>query len=320
MARGLYLKALQAYQKVLEMPSESHERARLGLFGIYFSRGFTREAFGELARVHEMNPGSLEGWALYQNLKKNLPDREQENPPLLWPDYEPREEDRKKFLETITGRRDLLAAQTDECLSLLEKFPSEPYLSYSLLMYRKREEELAAFISDLPGSSPSPGNGQGRVCGGDFPPVPPEDAAEAEGRNNTLMKENFESLGGELGRILDGPAQGKGVTGIALSSLDAESFLVRSRETPDVKSMIREIKAALDRITSWENKDGKRKLMQWVMDFEGGGLIVQPVNEDFILIVTTQKGANFGTIRSAMERMKPKLEEVLTRVALPAGR
>lgn|GEM_PF-6324200 len=309
MSRGLFLKALQAFQKALKSPSEREEEAHFGLARIYFSRGLTKEAFEELAKVQETNPVSVSGWALSRFLLKKLSGPEAEGLSRLWADFEPDEESKKNFIRKLAGRKNILETEIKEYHSLLQESPSDPYLSYALRMCQRREEELASFLAEFSGiSMPS-----------EEAPLLPAERAEA-GKTDAARGEAFEALREELGLILDGLVQAKGVTGVIVSSLDAELSLISSQETPDVKSIISRVKEGLTQIASWEKKDGQRELVHWVLEFEGGSLIVQPLAGDFVLLVISQKGANFGAIRYAVERARPKLTEVLSKAIMPAAR
>lgn len=309
MSRGLFLKALQAFQKALKSPSERDEEAHFGLARIYFSRGLIKEAFEELAKVQETNPVSVGGWALSRRLLKKLSGREAEGLGRLWADFEPDEESKKDFFRKIVGRKNLLEAEIKEYHCLLQESPSDPYLSYSLRMCQSREGELADLLSEFSGiSMPSK----------EAPPPPGEEPGTK--KTDAAREDAFESLREELGLILDGLVQAKGVTGVIVSSLDGELSLISSQEAPDVKSIILKVKEGLTQISSWEKKDGKRELAHWVLEFEGGSLIVQPLVGDFVFLVISQKGANFGAIRYAVERARPKLTEVLSKAVLPATR
>lgn len=314
--RDLRLEALQVFQRVLEV--EPRAEARLALARLFARQGHHSEAYGELRRLFEAEPSNVLGHALLLWLRDH-----EAVPADLEPElgFIPCKEALAETREGLESERDILAGEVDQYRALAAGPDPEPILLYHLEESRRRVERVIELLERVEGWE---------HLAEEAPPVPtpelvaPQDEeAPEEGVEEAVVEPVEEALeplpsgpsedrlafyaqvagpvADSLGRI----GQTRGVTGSLVMADDP--WLVRQVGQDS------DLSGALDPVA-----EGCRALVAfgeglqyWVLECENGIVVVQRLDARHLLVVVGKTGANFGSLRYAIDKNRMELADLL---------
>lgn len=329
--RDLRLEALQAFQRLLTL--QDSPEGHLALARLFARQQHFAESYDELRRVFDLDPQDLGGHLLLSWLHR----------------YEPVPEDLSAHLEFIPGReqaaaararleeeRDQLASEVDQYRALTAGADPEPILLYHLEESRKRVERVidelervewweriaqeepvlqgvprAALVAPEPveqvvedEAEPAPAPAPAS-SGEAVEEVPEEGPAPAPGPSEE-RRAFYASVADRLGDALGRVGQTRGVTSSMIVALDP--WLVHQvGEDGDPGEALPEIALGVQALL--EYRDG---FSYWVLECEGGIVVLQRLDAAHLLLVSGKSGANFGSLRYAMDKLRPELAEILS--------
>lgn len=337
--RGRRLAALSAYQKVAKVKPETVE-VHLALAKIYLLQKMYGEAYNELHEVFVRDPGNVEGNVLFREASQEAPLPEplkeyfkaQEQKKL-------RKEDFDLYLKQLEMEKEKLDLDVEELSRLLDANPLDTILEYNKNMTAKRRQAVERLYrrakelesrgeeaqeAELPSVKPS-GPAEAVEVAVSKKKVP-EAPVEAEGSPVThqisgdaafrlpevspaererLLQTVREALDPHL-HILK---RNRGVIAVLAAGVNGQIFHALSEQQIDLKALA---------ATLWQGYQEFGGLVYWVLEFESGLLIFQPVGPELFLGILGTLETNFGGLRYIMDRNQMKILESVSSIDLKA--
>lgn len=297
--RGKKLAALQAYQKVASIKAGVKE-VHLALAKIYASLDMLKEAVGEIEKVIEIAPGNIEAYLIFKEIttKGPLP-FELPKSFALYENFQPSFEEASFYLKELELEKEKIQRQVRELRDLISKDRQDIVSEYNLQMALQRHQGVSSSIDALRS-----------IAGREL------DAGMAA-KKLQERKKNIEAVKEKLEEILDPLARTKGVTNVFVQASDKFLITEISKTKINLEKVSELVVSASKGINYWKTELKTANPVYWVIEFIRGLLVMQFVNDNYLLVVVGELGTNWGALRYTMDRVKPNLSEILSVIPLP---
>lgn len=298
--KGLFLKALNAFEKILARDS-TKSQVYLNLAKIYYSKEMWGDSLENLKKAAEIPPLSIEGFWLYNKLSKKTGKEE-------------------FFFEPVSGYENFNTAQ-DEIASfqvkcqleigdvnqligqyqtILKKSDFDPLIEYDLKMLNLRKD----YLEDL--------FGEAKVLLKDQVKAAVSQKISIADKKISLSL--YEEVKADIRKILESFIQMRSVAAVAVFDAKGEVLEGISRKPVYGHNIYKETLSGIEFVNNWaaENKAGD--LNFWVVEFSDGLWLNQKLSKNFLLSVIGEGLINFGAIKYSLEKYKPQLVEILKKI------
>jgi len=308
--RGRNLIALSAFHRLMEIKPEVIE-VRLALAKIYGEQKMYDEAFRELSESFRIEGGNAEARVLYEMLA-----REATPPESISSSIQsvlsrmPDEDDLTVYLQQLTVEKERLTSDVRELTALLKTSSMDTILEYNKNMAVRRlslinELEVKAQALQAPP--------QQKVK--EAAAVPSKKEKEPGAQSPTLSEKEKAVIWliGALDPILQEIKKTKGLRGLFVLGLRGEVFHAIDDDKIDSATLGKTLSLVLKECSAFPHQ-----LIYWVVEFNEGLVVLQPIAPHIFLAMVADGSTSFGALRYLMDKGLPRIKDALQSVEVSA--